>query len=218
MPPSPRQALPSPRRSLPPAPLLRDVRVRLFLTSGTLLFVELLLIRWIPAEVKYIGYFSNFVLMGSFLGIGVGILLGRNGRRLPISPFAVLLLAVVMLVGTAELNVQVRSSSELFFGLAENRAADVNYLVLPLVFLLVTALMAALALPLGPLLRSLPPLQAYATDIVGSMAGIAAFTALSAAGTTPLVWFAVVAVLLTLLALGVGPTPWSAVSGSPSAS
>ena len=214
MPPSPRQALPSPRRSLPPAPLLRDVRVRLFLTSGTLLFVELLLIRWIPAEVKYIGYFSNFVLMGSFLGIGVGILLGRNGRRLPISPFAVLLLAVVMLVGTAELNVQVRSSSELFFGLAENRAADVNYLVLPLVFLLVTALMAALALPLGPLLRSLPPLQAYATDIVGSMAGIAAFTALSAAGTTPLVWFAVVAVLLTLLALGVGPTPWSALSGA----
>jgi SAM-dependent methyltransferase len=207
-------ALPSPRFALPPLPLLRDVRVRLFLTSGTLLFVELLLIRWIPAEVKYIGYFSNFVLMGSFLGIGVGILLGRNGRRLPISPFAILLLAVVMLVGTAELNVQVKSSSELFFGLAENRAADVNYLVLPLVFVLVTALMAALALPLGPLLRSMPPLRAYATDIVGSMAGIVGFTVLSAAGTTPLVWFAVVAILLTLLALGVGPTPWSALSGA----
>ena len=33
--------------------------------------------------------------------------------------------------------------------------------------------MAALAIPLGPLLRSMPPLQAYGWDIVGSMLGIA---------------------------------------------
>ncbi len=49
---------------------LRGNRTRLVLTSGTLLFVELLLIRWIPSEVRYIGFFSNFLLMASFLGIG----------------------------------------------------------------------------------------------------------------------------------------------------
>ena len=73
----------SPRRVLFKVDALADPRVRLFLTSGTLLFVELLLIRWIPANVRYLGFFSNFLLMASFLGIGVGILLGRKGWRLP---------------------------------------------------------------------------------------------------------------------------------------
>ncbi|MGH2407673.1 MAG: spermidine synthase [Candidatus Limnocylindrales bacterium] len=181
-----------------------DPRVRLFLTSGTILFVELLLIRWVPANVRYVGFFSNFVLMASFFGIGLGILLGRSGRRLPVAPFAILLLAIVWLVYQAQLNVQIKSSDELFFGLAESNAADVNFLVLPLIVGLVAAVMTALALPLGPLLRSRPPLEAYAIDIAGSMAGIVGFTALSASGTTPVVWFAVLAGLLGLLALGSG--------------
>ena len=72
-----------PRRLDPRLPLgavgpLAGKPLRLFLTSATILFVELLLIRWIPAYVKYVGFFSNFLLMASFLGIGVGILLGRR--------------------------------------------------------------------------------------------------------------------------------------------
>jgi hypothetical protein len=181
---------------------LRGNRTRLVLTSSTLLFVELLLIRWIPSEVRYIGFFSNFLLMASFLGIGIGILLGRRRALDTIAIFPVLLAIVVWLITTLELNVQVSSQDELFFGLAESRAADVNFLVLPIVFALVTALMAALAIPLGPLLRSMPPLQAYGWDIVGSMAGIAGFTILSAAGTPPFVWFFVAAVLVTFLLAG----------------
>jgi hypothetical protein len=186
---------------------LRDSRVRLVLTSATLLFVELLLIRWIPSEVRYIGFFSNFLLMASFLGIGVGILLGRRRTLESITIFPLVLVAVVWLVTSLQLNIQIRSQNEIFFGLAESDAADVNFLVLPIVFGLVTALMATLALPLGPLLRSMPPLRAYAFDIAGSMAGIAAFVILSAAQTTPVVWFSVVAVLVVLLAAGTGITP-----------
>jgi SAM-dependent methyltransferase len=184
---------------------LRGNRTRLVLTSGTLLFVELLLIRWVPSEVRYIGFFSNFLLMASFLGIGIGLLLGRRREFDTVAIFPILLLVVVTLITKLELNVQVSDPNELFFGLAESNAADVNFLVLPIVFALVTALMASLAIPLGPLLRSMPPLQAYAWDITGSMLGIAGFTALSAAGTPPIVWFAVVSVLVVaLLAGGVG--------------
>jgi SAM-dependent methyltransferase len=185
---------------------LRDPRVRLVLTSGTLLFVELLLIRWIPAEVRYIGFFSNFVLMASFLGIGLGILIGRRYQLESIAIFPLLLLAVVGLITTIQLNVQIRSTNELFFGLAESNAADANFLVLPFVFVLVTSIMASLALPLGPLLRSMPPLKAYAFDIAGSMLGILGFVSLSASGTTPPVWFGVLAVLVVLLAAGTGVT------------
>jgi len=115
-----------------------------------LLFVELLLIRWIPSEVRYIGFFSNFLLMASFLGIGVGILLGRRRTLESIAIFPLVLVAVVWLVTSLQLDVQIRSKNEIFFGLAESHAADANFLVLPIVFGLVTALMATLALPLGP--------------------------------------------------------------------
>ena len=205
--------LPSPREHLSAVPALAGAPVRLLLTSATLLFVELLLIRWIPANVKYVGFFSNFLLMASFLGIGVGILLGRRGTRLALSPFPPLLLATVMLVYGAQLDVQARDPNEIIFGLDASRSADVNFIVLPLLVVLVTALMAALALPLGPLLRAMPPLKAYAIDITGSMIGIVAFTALAFLGTGPTAWFILTGLLLLLLALGSGPTPWSVAGG-----
>ena len=49
-----------------------NVRARLVLSSGLMLFIELALIRWLSANVVHLGYFSNFVLLGSFLGVGLG--------------------------------------------------------------------------------------------------------------------------------------------------
>ena len=206
--------LADPRRPLAAVGPLAGSRVRLFLTSASLLFVELLLIRWIPANVKYVGFFSNALLMASFLGIGVGILLGRRGVRPVLSPFAPLLLATVLLVYGAQLNIQARDAGEILLGLPNSTSADVNFVVLPLLIVLVAGLMASLALPLGPLLRSMSPLRAYAIDIGGSMAGIAGFTALAWLETGPTVWFIVTGAMLLLLALGAGPTPWSALGGA----
>jgi hypothetical protein len=202
------------RLLVPPITFLASSHIRLFLTSAALLFVELLIIRWIPANVIYIGYFSNFLLMASFLGIGLGILLGRSERRLPVSPFAPLFFGLVLLVVTAQLNVSFASDDQVFHGLGLENIADTNYLVLPLLMLLVVALMTTLALPLGGLLRALPPLRAYGVDIAGSLTGIAGFGLLSALGMEPIVWFTVVAVLLALLGLGRGLTVWSAVSAA----
>jgi len=55
-----------------------DDRLRLFLLSFLLLFVELVLIRWTAAYVLYLSYFTNFVLLGSFLGIVLGFLRPRE--------------------------------------------------------------------------------------------------------------------------------------------
>jgi Spermine/spermidine synthase domain len=183
--------------------------VRLFLTSFAILFVELLLIRWIPANVRYVGFFSNFLLIASFFGIGLGILLGRRGWNPRLSLFAVALAAVVLIVLTFQLNVQIRDPNEIFFGLAESKAANVNFLILPMVVALVVVVMAMLALPLGPLLKSMPPLKAYAIDIGGSMSGIAVFAVLSALGTNPLVWFVVAVVLVSALDVGRGLSLWT---------
>jgi hypothetical protein len=193
--------------SLPRGPV-----IRLFLTATSILFVELLLIRWIPANVVYVGFFRNFLLMASFLGIGVGILWGRDPRRIPISPFGPLLLSLILLVTQVQVAVHLGSPDEIFFGLAESTGADINFVALPLMVILAAVIMAGLAVPLGPLLTSMPPLRAYSIDILGSMAGIALFTVLSAAGTPPVAWFLVLAMIASALGLVNGLSRASAVT------
>ncbi|HUR15879.1 MAG TPA: hypothetical protein VMZ33_01220 [Candidatus Limnocylindrales bacterium] len=117
---------------------------------------------------------------------------------------------MVALIFNNQLDIQVDSQNELFFGLAESRAADQNFLILPLIVSLVVGLLATLALPLGPLLKSMPPLRAYAIDIGGSMAGIALFAVLSAFGTSPPLWFAIAVALVVVLDIGRGVSMWTA--------
>jgi hypothetical protein len=66
--------------------LMRDRRalsipVRLVLASTLMLFLELSLIRWSGAQVVHLSYFSNFILLGSFLGIGLGFLRANRSKR-----------------------------------------------------------------------------------------------------------------------------------------
>lgn len=182
-----------------PGPSDLPVPARLFLTSATVLFAELLLIRWIPANVVYVGFFNNLILIASFLGIGVGILLGRGGRnpRWPMANLLLFLLAAVVYLG--QVNSTVTSDRALFLGPAEGTEIGINLLALAAYFILTAALMAVLALPLGPLLRALPPLRAYAIDIAGSLAGIGVFAALSALATPPFAWFIILGALLLYL-------------------
>ncbi len=56
-----------------------------------MLFLELCLIRWLGANLVHLAYFSNFVLLGSFLGVGLGFL--RASRDDPARPAAALLRA-----------------------------------------------------------------------------------------------------------------------------
>ena len=65
--------------------------LRLILLSFLMLFVELALIRWTGSNVVYLSYFTNFVLLGSFLGIGVGFL--RANARVNLFPYAPVALA-----------------------------------------------------------------------------------------------------------------------------
>ena len=206
---------PRPAALLGPVPRLAEPRVRLFLTSAALLFVELFLIRWIPANVVYIGFFTNIILIGSFLGIGTGIILGRRNASPRLAPFPLLFFLVIKLVAVAQLNVTLGSPDDIVIGGKGSAGGiDANVVVLAAVFGLVTAVMAALALPVGGLLRSMPPLRAYAFDILGSMAGIAAFTLLSWVGVGPVGWLMVIALLALLLGLSRGLTAWSFVSAA----
>src|SRR5260370_27074361 len=70
------------------------VKLRLVLLSFLMLFVELALIRWLGANIVYLSYYSNFVLLGSFLGIGIGFLRARS--RISFFPWTPVALAVLV--------------------------------------------------------------------------------------------------------------------------
>ena len=55
---------------------------RTFIASFLVLFLEIALIRWMPAYIRLLSYFSNFILLASFLGIGLGCLLAPARTRL----------------------------------------------------------------------------------------------------------------------------------------
>src|ERR1700756_2686205 len=52
----------------------------LFLISLLILFLELACIRWFPAHVLYLTFFTNTVLLACFLGMSLGCLAAGHAR------------------------------------------------------------------------------------------------------------------------------------------
>ena len=69
-------------------------RANLFLVSFLVLFLELACIRWFPAHVLYLTFFTNTVLMACFLGMSVGCLAASRTRNYLMSTPLLLLLAL----------------------------------------------------------------------------------------------------------------------------
>lgn len=173
------------------------MRVRLVLLSFLMLFVELALIRWLGSNVLYLSYFSNFVLLGSFLGIGVGFL--RGSSRIDLFPWAATVLACLVafvLIFPVEID---RSGSQLiYFGYAEASGLPI-FVTLPVIFVMVAFVMTAIAQGVARTFTLFEPLEAYRLDILGSLCGIAVFTLLAFLGAPPLVWGFIVAAALAVL-------------------
>jgi hypothetical protein len=172
-------------------------RLRLVLLSFLMLFVELALIRWTGSNIVYLSYFSNFVLLGSFLGIGVGFLRAR--ARVNLFPYAPVALA--MLVGFALLlPVEIdRSGDELiYFGTFQTTGLP-PWLTLPIVFLAVAGLMAMVAEGVGRQFIKFESLEAYRLDIAGSLLGIIGFSVVSFLWAPPVLWGLITGVLFLVL-------------------
>jgi len=178
----------------------RDVsaRVRLVLASALMLVLELSLIRWSGAEVVHLSYFSNFVLLGSFLGIGLGFLrASKPNRGLPFySPVA--LLGLVGFISAYPVTVDRTDDSVIFFTSLGTSGPPI-WVALPVIFLAVAAVLAGPGELVADCFHSLERLEAYRYDLIGSMVGIATFTLFSFLGAPPLVWFSLVAALFVVL-------------------
>jgi spermidine synthase len=163
-----------------------------------MLFLELALIRWTGANVVHLSFFSNFVLLGSFLGIGLGFLLARKDR--PARPYysLVALLALVGFILSNPVTIDRASTDVIFFTSLETTGPK-PWLSLSVIFIAAAVIMAGPGEIVGSCFHHLPRLEAYRLDLIGSLIGIAAFTLLSFAGAPSVVWGAIAVTLYAVL-------------------
>src|SRR5262245_38090028 len=177
---------------------------RVFLASFLVLFLEVALIRWMPAYIRLLSYFSNFILLASFLGIGVGCLLAPSRRRLFVW-FPLLQAIVVAAVYFFRIEVAVQTPGSIYFtsGTSAPQVVVESTKLLPLVFLIVAALFATLAQRMAREMTALPPLASYTINLFGSLAGVIAFAVISWRQLSPSWWFGIAcAAAVPLLLLG----------------
>jgi SAM-dependent methyltransferase len=178
-------------------------KARLVLLSFLMLFVELALIRWAGSNIVYLSYFSNFVLLGAFLGIGIGFLRAKKARDL--SGWAPVVLALfILLAQTFPITIS-QDSADLFTFSTLTPKGPPRELVLALVFAFSATILALITEGLARTFARFENLDAYRLDLIGSLAGIVAFAALSFLRTPPLVWGVVAA--LGFLALWLPKLP-----------
>lgn len=176
-----------------PAPL--RLRLQLFAASFLALFLEMAMVRFVNSTVQVVAYFNNLLILSAFLGLGAGALLA-NGRRditrwLPVA----LLGTVALSVGLDHFGTNSDLSDMVFWAKAGDSGRDLPAVpVMAVVF----CVNCGCFIPVGQLLATAlaafeDPLQGYAIDLLGSLAGVAAFALISFAGAPPWVWFSVAA-------------------------
>jgi hypothetical protein len=171
--------------------------LQLFALSFVALFLELMLIRWVPAVVRLVAYYANLMLISSFLGLGIGALLARRGWNLFRWFPVLLLLNIGLLLLCARVLLPTGRSEARFF------AVDVqllNYISLVAIFVFNTILFIPIGERIGQLFHKLPALRAYSWDLGGSLCGTLCFGLFSLFYFSPLVGMIGVMVVYLVLA------------------
>lgn len=172
--------------------------------SALMLFVELALIRWSGANLIHLSYFSNLILLASFLGIGLGFLRAKRGKDLGrYAPIGLLVLVLFITLFPAKIE---GSSTELIFFTEVKPTGLPTWVSLPLVFLVVAITMTGFGEITGRAFTQFSALNAYRWDIVGSIVGTLAFTLVSFLRSPSWIWPLVT--LVALVALYGFSLPW----------
>ena len=166
-----------------------------------------------PAYIRLLSYFSNFILLASFLGIGIGCLLAPVRARL-FAWFPVLTAAVIGVVYAFRLEVALPVSGSIYFtsGTADPVVVVETTLLLPVLFVAVAALLATAAQRMAREMAVLPPLRSYTLNIAGSIAGVAAFGVMSWLELPPTIWFGLAFAAAIPLLVTPEPSPEAAAS------
>jgi spermidine synthase len=177
----------------------------LVLTGFLILFLELACIRWFEARVVFLEFFTNTVLLASFVGVSCGLIAARHERNwlalFPFIAFFTVLAALGFLAiyshwqGLAIDAGHPVSPQEVFFG-AQYQVPDVAQFAVPIdlvvavFFVLIALMFVGLGQGLGKAFDTHPNRAiGYTLVVGGSLVGIVAFSLLCFLQVEPVVWF-----------------------------
>src|SRR5437762_6612218 len=186
------------------------------------LFMEMLMIRWVAAEVSAFAYFKNVVLIGCFLGFGLGCYLSGRTVNLLGFVFPVCLLVVLIklpwrALRTVIVDIPFLIAPASLVYLWDNPGVPIGLVpalsaILLIVFLF--ALVVFVFIPLGQIVgwcleSSSNGISAYTVNVLASLAGIFLYTLLCFLYQPPPVWFAFCGIVASILLWKVPRLRWT---------
>ncbi|MCE9567090.1 MAG: hypothetical protein K8U57_34235 [Planctomycetes bacterium] len=202
----------------------------LFLISWLVLFLELACIRWFPSHVLFLTFFTNTVLLASFVGMSIGCLIARRPATLIRSTPFLLLVAVAAGVLTNEYSHKLlvlfavgnqANPDVVFFG-TEQAAVHKPSFTIPIevvgafFFVLIAGLMVGPGQEMGRAFnRVTDRTKAYSANLLGSLVGIGMFALCSYLRMPPLLWFGLIGVVIAYLLLRSDPNAPAAAAPVP---
>jgi len=178
---------------------------RLAAISFLTLFAELALIRYLSAETRFFGFYKTLALISCFLGLGAGAIAGARGQGRRYFVVGIAALAVLVMIAAPHLDSLRPASVDEFVWMPRPQSGlDTArfYLAMGLFFTLNTAVFFCGGQAVGAAFVGPPALTAYAANLLGSLAGTAAFTLVSYLELGPLWWFLVITGAGTLIFWG----------------
>lgn len=170
--------------------------LKLFVISFVMLFLEILLIRWISTEVRIFAYVGNLVLLACFLGIGVGCFFSRKKENLLIT------IGVLLLTVLAVRSEPFRHITDMLSGFSDSviwyQAIRTRNFVPALQGTALTLFMFLMILigfiPIGQILGRLLDehpniIEGYSVNVGASLIGIWTFNLFALYYTKPWLWF-----------------------------
>lgn len=184
---------------MPTLPALRSgaPAVAVVAAGAATLFVELALIRYVPGQVRVLGYFTNFVLLAAFLGFGVGMIAARRWPEMRVASYLApaALAGFVLLAALGNLlNVLPAAAEFLFLEYQQARHSVPLFPFLAASFAGLAVCFVPLGHAVGRTLQGEQPLLRYGLNLAGSLCGIALFAGLSALSAPPWLWMTLAAV------------------------
>lgn len=172
-------------------------KTALVLVSFLGLFLELSLIRWFPAHIFSIAFFSNAVLIASFLGLGLGFLLSHYKRDFFIFfPYILTAsLCLVLFLQNIRVTLPANAQTWIWSYYQGNKLYNVSFLKLTITQLigLIFALTVTVLIPIGQktgkLMQGFDPLVGYTMNILGSLLGVIGFGTLAFFHAPAYIWF-----------------------------
>ncbi len=164
------------------APLVR-CDVEIFIVSALILYLELMLIRWIGTEIRIFAYLGNLILVVCFFGVGLGCYWSRRPAyfgRMGLNLFLLVTLVANPLHWEA---LEFRFVTYLFNGPEDAPiwqemvgASGLDFVAGIILIGILLYLLALIFVPLGQILgqsmQDAPQvIRAYSTNIAGSLAG-----------------------------------------------